>query len=438
MTARFPWFSALGASAALLACTTELSVLDPPDAAQGAPAETSAEVEDPDASAGAAQPDADFADADSPGEPVPSPSSSDAGSTTRQNQAQWGEGRHLAAFNHTCVARSDGVYCWGENAGGQLGTGDYQDRAVASKVPILEAAREVCAGEQHSCALTTGGTLYCWGRNAHGELGLDSNEPALIPQQIPGRYARVACGGYVTCAIDTARKLWCWGDNYEGQVVADLPRDQDVRTPTRASLEDDVFQVSVGQGHACAVGTAGDLWCWGRNLDGQLGTGRPEQQVREPERVGQAQDFRRVAAAQTHTCGVDRSNRLLCWGNKDAGKLGTLNGDSTAVPARVAESGTRSYRDVVANWFHTCALQSDGKLACFGRNFEGQLGVGDTAQRDVPVDLEGVWDEITAGAFHTCARRGDDVWCWGKNDVGQLGLGHDRRSSTPQPLRFGP
>ncbi|MFM2416292.1 MAG: hypothetical protein RL385_1015 [Pseudomonadota bacterium] len=432
MSGRLPWIAVLGAGASLLACTAELSVLDAPLAA-------------PDDAAVAEEHDASTPEASTPeagSDPVPEPDAAqapgDGGSSAPVSQIQWGEGRHLAAFNHTCAARSDGVYCWGENSGGQLGTGDLKSRAVASRVPTLEAVREVCVGEQHSCALSTEGTLYCWGRNAHGELGLDSSEPALVPHEVVGRYARVACGGYVTCAIDTERKLWCWGDNYEGQVAADVPRDEDVRKPTRASLEDDVFQVSVGQGHACAVGTAGDLWCWGRNLDGQLGTGRPEQQVRDPERVGQSQDFRRVAAAQTHTCAVNRGNRLLCWGNKDGGKLGTLNGDSTAIPMHVAESGTRSYRDVVANWFHTCALQSDGKLSCFGRNVEGQLGVGDTSQRDVPVDLEGVWDETTAGAFHTCARRKDDVWCWGKNDTAQLGLGHDRRSSTPQPLSFGP
>jgi alpha-tubulin suppressor-like RCC1 family protein len=347
------------------------------------------------------------------------------------------DGRRMAAFEHTCVARSDGLYCWGSNTSGQLGLGDTAARDRPQRVPGLENIGEVCAGKEHTCALSGDGSLRCWGLNLSGQLGAGARASVLQPVSLDGTYLRVACGGNTTCAIDTSHHLVCWGDNFEGE--AGINGAKTVFAPTRLALSQEFNNVSVGEGDACAVGALGSLWCWGRNSEGQLGIDSSlQQQVRTPTRIGTDQGFRVVSTAQQHTCATRGDYALWCWGVPvtGLGKLGAEPVDQPSFPTKVAVSSGLGVYDVSTNWFHSCVLHGAGTLACFGRNTEGQLGLGDTEDRSLPVDIEGQWDEVAAGRFHTCARRGDDTYCWGKNDDLQLGLGDTLRRDAPAQLRF--
>src|SRR5438876_262301 len=88
---------------------------------------------------------------------------------------------------------------------------------------------------------------------------------------------------------------------------------------------------------------------------------------------------------------------------------------------------------VSAGGQYTCVLLRDGTVQCWGRNVDGQLGDGTTANpstgppgSSVPVAVSGIRsaDAITAGAYHTCALLADGtVQCWGRNHQGQLGDG---------------
>jgi len=345
------------------------------------------------------------------------------------------ERQRLAAFEHTCVARSDGVYCWGENGDGQLGLGGRDYSATPVRIAGLDDVSELCAGERHSCALASDGSLRCWGGNDHGQLGLGNRNGADAPQRVPGSFSHVACGGYVTCALDAAGALSCWGENFEGQVAQRAIIDFLVPTPIAGSPP--FSAVSVGQGHVCALDRVGGLWCWGRNSHGQLGLADAGSQLRAPARLDEPDDFRALAAAQQHTCAARRDASLWCWGDNRSAQLGLGPATDAGVPLPSQVPGLRGVYGVAANWFHTCALHGEGVLACFGRNVEGQLGLGDAEPRDGPEEVAGSWDELAVGRFHTCARRGDSVSCWGKNDRGQLGLGDADRRAQPAELSFG-
>ena len=96
---------------------------------------------------------------------------------------------------------------------------------------------------------------------------------------------------------------------------------------------------------------------------------------------------------------------------------------------------------------HSCALSSDGTVRCWGENSDGQLGLGDTADRgdesgemgaDLPlVDLDGLAAQIACGDKHTCALlNSGQIKCWGRNVAGQLGLG-DTANRGDQPGEMG-
>lgn len=140
-----------------------------------------------------------------------------------------------AAF-HTCGVTTDGAaYCWGENAEGQLGTGDTTSSAVPVAVAGGLSFRMISAGDRHNCGITTSGAAYCWGYGYYGNLGDGSWQSSMTPRPVAGglNFASVSAGGsplfglgYIhTCGITTSGVVYCWGSNLRGELGngADIP-----------------------------------------------------------------------------------------------------------------------------------------------------------------------------------------------------------------------
>jgi alpha-tubulin suppressor-like RCC1 family protein len=380
--------------------------------------------------------------------------STDAGDAGREPDAARDDGgliegdagsepaRALAAHEQSCTVRDEGAFCWGRNSDGQLGVGIDSSPAFAPR--HLEHGApytQLCAAETHSCGLRPDGHLDCWGGNAKGELGVGDQTARDEPTAVHGGlvFKSVSCGGELTCAVSKDERLYCWGDNFEGQIgLNDAFGSPNVLEPAQVSIERGIAQVSVGQGHVCALTNAGALYCWGRNTHGQLGLGRAPQQTRVPMQLPGSATYVSIAAGQEHTCAVRKDRHLFCWGYTLDGLIGTGETSAEDVREPVQVGSLADYQSAQANWFHTCALRTGGVLMCWGRNIEGQLGVGDTALREEPTLVSGL-DTVSAfavGHFHTCATRMGAVYCWGKNDEGQLGLGNDERHNVPTRVSF--
>jgi alpha-tubulin suppressor-like RCC1 family protein len=201
---------------------------------------------------------------------------------------------------HTCARRSDGtVWCWGDDSFGQLGDGGTSNQSAPVQArrqnggdpgqpgdpgdPILATA--IAAGGQHSCALSTDGSILCWGRGDSGQLG-GGDAPAWAPPApvltgagtVLAGVTAVAAGGMHTCALTGDGRVWCWGANATGQLG-----DGTVVARAAATLPvlalDDAVQVTAGASHTCARRRGGSIWCWGANLTGQLGDGTVLQQT---------------------------------------------------------------------------------------------------------------------------------------------------------------
>ena len=172
-----------------------------------------------------------------------------------------------------------------------------------------------------------------------------------------------------------------------------------------------VVDLVAGHLHACAVLSDGTMRCWGDNAQGQLG-------VPPCEGVGTDQ-----TCASVLIC--DKSELpYVC-------KTDVLERSSTALVVQ----GISGASAVAAGEAFTCAIVAGGKVRCWGRAVEGQLGDGVTAtQTFKPVDVAGLADvvQLVAGARHACARRSDgSVWCWGDNTFGQCG--QNGAGTVPKP-----
>jgi alpha-tubulin suppressor-like RCC1 family protein len=198
-----------------------------------------------------------------------------------------------------------------------------------------------------------------------------------------------------------------------------------------------IVQLSAGYQHTCVRAEAGEVWCWGRNDEGQASTAGESLGVFRPTRVAEIPPLRLVAAGETHTCGVSEGDgEVWCWGGNRNGGCDVSSTEVTCRrPVRLPE--VVGAGALCVGTFASCATVENGAVRCWGSNNWGGLGDG-RAGRAQPsvVDLDGV-THLGCGWGHVCARRDDGtVWCWGANSDGQLG--HSRpgpiTSVWPRPV----
>jgi len=302
----------------------------------------------------------------------------------------------------------------------------------------------VAAGSGHTCALTTASGLKCWGFNAYGQLGDGTTTNRTTPADVTGLatgVAGLATGEGHTCAVTTAGGVKCWGRNFLGQ-VGDGTTTQRITPVDVSGLPAAVAAVDGGALHTCALSTAGGVKCWGYNGMGQLGADTTELCDFSPcstapvDVIGVGSSAA-VAAGGYHTCALTTAGGVKCWGDNSFGQLGDGQNCGWQCSTPVDVSGLTSGVAAIgaAGGDHTCALTMAGGVKCWGDNSYGQLGDGTTTQRTTPVEVSGLASGIAAvvaGYNQTCAvTAAGAVTCWGWNECGQLGDGTITDRHTP-------
>lgn len=331
-----------------------------------------------------------------------------------------------AGFAATCVVVEDGrVQCWGGNSSGQLGDGTTTPRTQPTDVVDLGGvANDVSAGEGFACALLSDGVVKCWGTNNYGQLGDGSTQQRLRPVTVQGLsgIVQISAGTTHACALSSGGEVFCWGKNTDGQIGdgTTTAANRAVRVLSGASV------VTAGYASTCAALSAGGMRCWGYNgYGGQLGdltdTGR-----KSPVEVhGIAQIVNSIGVAYGHTCAVDDDGGVLCWGNNDQGELGTGSFATRAYPVDV--HGVHHQASAISLAAETACVVQSSNVKCWGQGYLGQLGQGRKERRYYPV----VADRFGTGVVKTAHTRNStcavyengDVKCLGNNDSGDFGTG---------------
>jgi alpha-tubulin suppressor-like RCC1 family protein len=132
---------------------------------------------------------------------------------------------------------------------------------------------------------------------------------------------------------------------------------------------------------------SGEMYCWGGNQNGQLGIGPPTSsfQESEPQRVMSEEQWADVDGGRSYTCALNREGALFCWGLNEDRQLGIDTADFISTPTRVPVDDSSGFRSLGVGQYHACAVREDRTVWCWGRNTDGQVGIGRATEQPVSV-----------------------------------------------------
>eukprot|EP00667_Euglena_gracilis_P003713 EG_transcript_3722 len=292
-----------------------------------------------------------------------------------------------------------------------------------------------------------GGQLWVAGRNDYGQLGLGHTEAQSAFRPVPspaGRWVvtHVAAGGYHVVLATGSGQLYGFGMNNYGQLgTGGTDAQHSPQTVVSTWGGDAVQLMAAGAYHSLLVTAAGRLYGAGSTSRGQLGaqpSGHPAtfQPIRGP--WGE-EDVAAIAAGYEHSLVVAAGGGLFAMGHNGNGQLGLGRTGDEHAPQRVAGPwGGRAVAAVAAGYMYSLVRTADGQLYSMGANDRGQLGLGHTTDQHSPQHVRGPWGDqpvthMAAGISTTAVvAAGRFLYVVGYNDHGQLGLGHTDTQSQFQ------
>ena len=376
---------------------------------------------------------------------------------------------YTCALEHDATKDKNYLYCWGRNEYGKLGDGKVDKNQIPlSQIPVqyvpfehehysafptkvknesnedFEGFVQFSAGSWHGCGVTKQSELYCWGQNFSGALGIGKD---------PNLFSPYAALSHLNDAEFYKTFLWPYPMGVHS-------------SPNDDSTMCDVKMVSVGSSdHNCLLKKDGRVMCWGWNGEEmELGVpGFTQDFATVPfdyvyKENGVLEGIVKIASGMQHTCALRNNGLVYCWGENDRGQLGDLTTQdhpNAVMVRRKTGDPLGSIIDIfTARGNHTCAIDENLSLYCWGANGHGELGIGESGNFKpyaVKVKLDKKVIKATAGGSgqtpfeiipldigeHTCAiTLSNELYCWGANSFGQVGDGTKQQRTLPVKIEL--
>lgn len=382
-----------------------------------------------------------------------------------------------AGWTHVCVRTdSDDLYCWGMNAGGEVGDGTINRgspfdnvRTTPFHVGKIQKIKALSLGNMVSLALEGDGSIWVWGSTVHFEPLRDGHyREHLRPEKlnVEVRLQAISTWGGHMCGMNAQGDVFCWGANDYGELGDGT---NDARPfPKKVNLPEPVTNVSVSGHHSCVVIKSGAVYCWGLDPRGrplepvEVPHGHPPLEVGnahvlpgppphptvdpnhppprmhsdvKPVKIEELTQIKAIALGEgqsitPYACALGMDSIVRCWGANERGQLAdsTYIDRSVPKPIKNIEDATAIY----AAGSRACVIRQDKSLWCWGLRY----GISPVSPLPLKEPLTDVYD-VALGTDFACALHGDGiVSCWGDNRYGQLGNGSPESSDKPGRVAF--
>lgn len=395
-----------------------------------------------------------------------------------------------STLNTNCVIASDDqVYCWGLGDVGQIGDGLVSNTNSPTLVDTTGALsgktiKSITSSNRSICAIASDDQVYCWGYLGKLVNGVDSY--AYVPTAVDTSgvlngltIKKVSIGTGTFCAIASDDKVYCWGDGADGK----LGNNSTAHSPTPVAVYTSgvlsgkvIVEVKLYGTVVCVRDSSNELYCWGKNDNGQLGNNSktnssiPVAVIKKDVVVGKT--FKNILGnfSSNLICAIGSDDQLYCWGLNTASGLPTYSAQLYPMPVYANSISNTTLSNIT---FQTssydglvCVQTANGDFYCksdefikrfnFGVQFKAShnflggsstcylgvdnlayctgdvLGTASVVSSNVPVALDmtnvGVGETIKdmqIGNLHGCIlATNNKVYCWGQNIVGLLGTGN--------------
>ncbi len=286
------------------------------------------------------------------------------------------------------------LFGFGENEFGEAGVPGLENvqPPLTVSLPGASAAPSVLdAGIVTGFAGTAGGQLFSWGSNEGGMLGRGTGTEKRVdpgPVTLPGEaggIASVGAGGHYTLVATTSGQLFSFGENKFGQLGRATNAGKEIPNPTPAlvPVAGPVAQVAAGYDFGLALTSGGNLYTFGRDDVGQLGTGEPPEPNENPNPTPELVSFppgagpvTQIAAGDFTAYALTASGRLFGWGEGfEHDELAFEEDEPVWTPREITLPGASApIVRIGAGEESAYALTANGVLFGWGGSEDGQLG----------------------------------------------------------------
>lgn len=294
---------------------------------------------------------------------------------------------------HACGIDTNGqAICWGNTEGGRMGDGTPGGMwtFATSPVPVMGGRSyiDIAAGGDHVCAVAVDGIAYCWGHNESGQLGSGDFVNHHMPTKVAGNilFRSITAHQLITCGIATDNSAWCWGDGSSGGLGNGTTNTTNV--PVAVSGQHAFDSIQLGLWSTCGVTTTGAGYCWGSNTAGELGIGTFSNLQLVPALVTGGLTWKNISPGLLYTCGVAAGGGGYCWGNNYFGERGDGDFPANDRPEPGPVIGELEFESIDADW-HTCGVTVGGDLYCWGPGDLGSVGDGSLKTFGIPTRVAG-------------------------------------------------
>ena len=282
-------------------------------------------------------------------------------------------------YHTTCLDFSGTVYTFGNNNLGQLGVGIESSVLDYSHIPQivrLPPIQHVTCGTNFTVCLSDEGELYSFGYNINGQLGIGTYTNSISPQKIDfiGDISIVQSSGNCTFCITYNNDVYVWGVNNCGQLGMRNTTNYNVPTKAIDWPEEEIIDIKCGSDHMLLL----------------------------------------TANQEVYSCGAN-----------DCGQLGRITENSFSSSLQKIENLSCEIIRIECGYFHSMCFDIHGNLYVFGYNSSGQLGLGDTNSRNVPVkhpSLSNIIDISSKGIHSYVKTSNNEIYAFGNNKYSQLGI----------------